>query len=110
MSEVGVGLGAFKDPKPEPRTEDWEEEKSRTSTEYTSISVQAHIPLCVCWYLHVCKRCMCGCLYQCSMCIVGTSRGSMGIAVGCGVCVAVCCSASIVVGIGKHQTLAQMLS
>lgn len=47
-----------------------------------------------------------GCLYQCSMRVGGTSRGGMGIAVGCGVCVAVCCSASIVVGIGKHQALA----
>ena len=43
------------------------------------------------------------------MCIGGVGRGSVGVAatVGGGVSVAVCSSASVVVGIGEHQALAQ---
>lgn len=39
------------------------------------------------------------------MCVSGASRGSMGVATGCGVCIAVCRSAPIVVGIGEDQIL-----
>lgn len=74
----------------------------------TPVSVCRHINI-VRYLLVLAHVCVCVCMYQCSMCIGGTSRGGMGVAVGCGVCVAVCCSASIVVGIGKHQALAQML-
>lgn len=46
--------------------------------------------------------------HQSSMCIGGVGRGGVGVAtVGGGVGVAVCSSASIVVGVGEHQTLAQ---
>ena len=57
-----------------------------------------------------CTSVMCGGPYQRSVCIGGTSSSSMGVAVGGGMCIAVCCSASIVVGIGKHQALAQIFS
>lgn len=81
-------------------------EKVKTRNEYTdAISQRGHIKRCLNW--------LCKCirvLYQCSMCVGGTTRGCMGIAVGCSVRVTVCCSASVVVGIGKYQALAQILS
>lgn len=49
-------------------------------------------------------------MYQGSMCIGGTTRSCMGVAVGCGMCVAVCRRVSIAMGIGKHQTLAKIFS
>lgn len=48
-------------------------------------------------------------LYQSSMCIGGISRGDMGVTVGCGMCIALHCRSTIMMGIGKHQTLAQTL-
>lgn len=100
MSEAGVCLGAFRDPKPEPRTEDCKYERSKTRTKYIHArSGWSYIKKYV-------GACTCGCLYQCSMRVGGTSRGGMSVGVGCGMCVAVCCSATIVVRIGKHQALA----
>lgn len=81
-------------------------DKAKKRNEYTdAIRQSGHIKRCL--------KCLCKCvgvLYQCSMCVGGTTRGCMGIAVGCSVRVTVCCSASIVVGIGKYQALAQILS
>lgn len=102
MSEAGVDFGALNDPNPEPKTEDLKRKKS-FHIQICNIKQQLSVNMRV-------RACMRGYLYQGGVCIGGTTRCCMGIAVGCGMCVAVCCCVSIAVRIGKHQTLAKIIS
>lgn len=106
MSEAEVDFGALNDPNPEPKTEDLKKKKKKKNRLHIQI---CHIKQLLSVYIWM-RACMSGYLYQGSVCISGTTRRCMGIAVGCGMCVAVCCRVSIAMGIGKHQTLAKIIS
>lgn len=47
-SEDGVGLGAFRDPKPEPRTDDWKDAEDQNKTlNTTSFNQWGHVKWCL---------------------------------------------------------------